>query len=113
MNARGWEYAARAAAIITQLSGLILQERANTASLTEARDEWLKLRTVWTGFSTDTSAVASPASTVLGDLVLRTGRLAFDDPTWTPSPAPTPPRRAIADIPRSRPPCTKQQMLSP
>ncbi len=98
MNARGWEYAARAAAIITQLSGLILQDIANTASLTGARDEWLKLRTVWTGFSTDTSVVASPASTVLGDLVLRTGRLAFDNPSWTPSAAPPPPRRAIADV---------------
>jgi hypothetical protein len=49
-----------------------------------ARAGWERLAAEWGGMTTETRFLASTSVTEASDLVLRLGRLARDDPAWTP-----------------------------
>ena len=117
-SSRSWRHHALASAITSHASELILRslaERARQldlspaigAQLTSAADAlsqaWPAFRAIarhWDTISTgahhgrDISPVAAEAD----DLVLRTGRLAYDNPRWTPDRADASPARDPADL---------------
>jgi hypothetical protein len=97
-TARAWQQAATSAGIISDLAGPVLRTlaqipdggtagelRAAARSLSVARDSWCELAAAWAGITTETSLVATRANTETSDLVLRIGRLALDNPQWTPA----------------------------
>lgn len=101
-SADTWQWPANAAAVTGHASALILRSLAShpsspenpldstllaTAAEAMARSwkAWRRVAAAWTGISTETSGRTAPIVTDIGDLVLRIGRLAWDDPNWTPA----------------------------
>jgi hypothetical protein len=98
-----WQWMAQAAAITSYLSELALRAAGTRAShlaissVTEAqlngaadlmadmRAAWSQVDQVWNTLITETRLLATPAMTDASDLLLRTGRLVWDDPQWTPA----------------------------
>jgi hypothetical protein len=113
VTADAWRWTATAAAVIGQagehlLRSLVCQPGrlpAHTAQLEQAADAlhqaalaWRQVAGQWAGVATEKRGQASPVVTEVGDLVLRMGRLAWDDPHWTPTrqhPAPAPTSAAL------------------
>jgi len=65
----------------------------------DAWPAWRAVATAWGAITTDTHGVRTPAVADASDLLLRLGRLAFDNPGWTPATRPTPPPRDLAELP--------------
>src|ERR1700722_8520734 len=102
MSGRAWERSAKAAAIYLHTAELVMRAltdgfgqdgprpmpgwRAQGAvsTLAAAREAWIRSASVWGDFTTETRSVSNPAVLEMGDLVIRMGRLAFDNPQWTP-----------------------------
>jgi len=117
-SSRSWRRHALASAITGHASELILRslaERARQldlspairAQLTSAADDlshtWPAFREIarhWDTISTGAhrGRDISPIASELDDLVLRTGRLAYDNPRWTPDRAGAGPARDPADL---------------
>jgi hypothetical protein len=53
--------------------------------LRPAQAAWQQIVVAWTDLATDTSQVATRSNAEASDLVLRMGRLAFDNPGWQPT----------------------------
>jgi hypothetical protein len=97
-----WRWTAIAAAVTGHASDLLLRSLAGhpgqlgglppdgmqlrTAAGAVARSwtAWRQVGVLWAGLTTETRGRSSPVVTEIGDLVLRMGRLAWDDPQWTP-----------------------------
>ena len=62
-------------------------------AFTPACAAWRQAASMWKVITTDTQATVTSATTELDDLVLRTGRLAFANPAWTPAARQRAPRR--------------------
>ncbi|MBV9449986.1 MAG: hypothetical protein JO345_29260 [Streptosporangiaceae bacterium] len=98
LTASAWEHAAKGAAITMDTAELTLRVLAKgitapvdsarilgaAETLTRARDAWLRAASTWTAITTETRFRVTPADTETSDLMLRMGRLAFDNPRWTP-----------------------------
>jgi hypothetical protein len=98
-----WRWTARAAAITTHASELLLRSLASHltrrpspllrgAQLTAAADAldtslaaWRGVGRAWTQLTTETRGQNAPVLADIGDLVLRTGRLTWNNPHWTPA----------------------------
>ena len=90
ISARTWQYAATAAAITTDIAGVLLHALADhrtdlrgvpTAdTLVAARDTWQNLASTLASVATDTPPALGPEATDLSDLVIRMGRLASGNP---------------------------------
>ncbi|MGH3155766.1 MAG: hypothetical protein ACRDNF_04190 [Streptosporangiaceae bacterium] len=99
-----WRWAATAAAATGHASDLILRSLASDAShlgnpphldgtqLQLAADAvaaswqaWRQVAASWADLTTERRGQTAPATIELSDLVLRIGRLAWDDPQWTPA----------------------------
>jgi len=107
----GWQWMAQAAAVTCHLSELALLSLATRASeladvpvsgsqldaaadsLTGMRTAWHHVGLLWDGIVTERRLLVNPAMTDASDLVLRLGRLVWDNPHWTPSRAQRAPRR--------------------
>jgi hypothetical protein len=99
----GWQWMAQAAAVTSHLSELLLRTLATRAGqlagppfspsqLTHAaelmagmRAAWHQAGGTWDTMITETRLLPTPAMTEASHLVLRLGRLAWDDPGWTPA----------------------------
>ncbi len=116
LTAESWRWTATGAAIICDLSQLLLgslAERAAlftgapavTAQLHAAADSaasscarWRAVRAAWQDITTDTRGLTAPAIPDTRDLIIRLGRLAFTEPRWTPVRARRAPPRDPADL---------------
>jgi hypothetical protein len=113
----GWQWMAQAAAITSHLSELALRSIATRAAelpaspvipehVSEAADHTVPMRAAWhrvdQGWDilvTETRQVMrTPVMTELSDLLLRMGRLVWDNAHWTPARADRVPRRLPADL---------------
>lgn len=99
-TAGAWRWTATAGAVTSHLSELILRSvadragqlglpgggeiRAAGAAMAAARAGWQRLAAEWGGMTTETRFLASTTVIEASDLVLRLGRMARDDPAWTP-----------------------------
>jgi hypothetical protein len=101
-TAAAWRSTAAAAAASGHASGLVLRSLARRAGrvghhpgvverLQEAAEAmqgawpaWRAVVTAWGQMTTETTGGRSRAVAEIGDLVVRLGRLAWDDPAWTP-----------------------------
>jgi hypothetical protein len=99
----GWQWMAQAAAVTSHLSELLLRALADrtgqladppfsAAQLTDAaglmagmRAAWNQADRLWDAMITETRLLPTPAMTEASNLVLRLGRLVWDDPGWTPA----------------------------
>jgi hypothetical protein len=101
-TADAWRWTAIAAAVTGHASGLVLQSlsghpgrlgglppdgmtlRAAAGAVAQSWTAWRQVGVLWAGLATEARGRSSPVVTEIGDLVLRMGRLAWDDPQWTP-----------------------------
>jgi hypothetical protein len=109
---------AQAAAVTTHLGELALRALAtragqlasppvSQAQLDDAADlmagmraAWHQVDRLWDVMITESRLLPTPAMTEASDLVLRMGRLVWDDPHWTPAhPRPAPMRTSAALAP--------------
>ena len=99
----GWQWMAQAAAVTSHLSELALQALAtraghlpgppvSEAQLRDAADfmvgmraAWHQVDRMWDVMITESRMLPTQAMTDASDLVLRMGRLVWDDPHWTPA----------------------------
>jgi hypothetical protein len=99
----GWQWMTQAAAVTSHLSELLLRALADraeqlpdppytAAQLMNAADlmagmraAWNQADRLWDAMITETRLLPTPAMTEASDLVLRLGRLVWDDPGWTPA----------------------------
>ena len=114
----GWQWMAQAAAVTTHLGELALRALAtradqlasppvSQAQLDDAADlmagmraAWHQVDRLWDVMITESRLLPTPAMTDASDLVLRMGRLVWDDPHWTPAhPRPAPMRTPAALAP--------------
>ena len=111
-----WRRDALAAAILGHTSELLLRSLASraghretdsaiTAGLDRAADAagqawpaWRAVAHVWDIVTTGASSAISPVTAELADLVLWTGRLAYDNPRWTPASGDASRLRGPADL---------------
>ncbi|MGH3157459.1 MAG: hypothetical protein ACRDNF_12895, partial [Streptosporangiaceae bacterium] len=115
-----WRWTATAAAVTGHASEILLrslashpgpdsdhpldrgQLQAAADAVAEAGSAWRRVAATWYGLATETRDHATPLTTELTDLVLRMGRLTWDDPYWRPTRAAGCPLRDPADLaPRS------------
>ena len=113
----GWQWMAQAAAITSHLGELALRALAARAAeipaspvipahVAEAADRTILMRAAWhqvdrswDDLVTESRQVMrTPVMTELSDLVLRIGRLVWDNPHWTPARADRAPPRPPADL---------------
>lgn len=99
----GWQWMAQGAAITCHLSELALRSlAARTEKLTELpvtpvqlhraadamtgmREAWQRVDLVWNTVITEHRLLSTPAMSEASDLLLRMGRLVWDNPQWTPA----------------------------
>jgi hypothetical protein len=107
----GWQWMAQAAVVTCHLSELTLRSLATRASeladtpvsgsqldeaadfMTGMRAAWQQVDRLWDGMITERRLLPTSAMTDASDLVLRLGRLVWDNPHWTPARAQRAPRR--------------------
>ena len=112
----GWQWMAQAAAVTSHLSELALHSLATRAGqltslpVTEARlhgaadsmivmrEAWQRVDLMWNAIITEQRLLPTPAMSEAGDLLLRMGRLVWDNPQWTPARAHRGPRREPAAL---------------
>ena len=110
----GWQWMAQAAAVTCHLSELALRSLVTRASeladvpvsgsqldeaanfMTGMHTAWQHVDRLWDGMVTEYRLLPTPAMTDASDLVLRLGRLVWDNPRWMPAHAQRAPRRPPA-----------------
>jgi hypothetical protein len=100
VSADAWRWTATASAVIGQAGEHLLRSLASNpgalpvhpgrleqaaGALREATSAWRQVADRWLGLATEARGQGSPVVTEVGDLVLRMGRLAWDNPHWTPT----------------------------
>jgi len=103
LTSGGWQWIAQAAAVTSHLSEMALRALAtragqlpgppiSEAQLSNAADfmigmraAWHQVDRLWDVMITETRMLPTQAMTDASDLVLRMGRLVWDDPHWTPA----------------------------
>jgi hypothetical protein len=102
-TAATWRWTARAIAVTGHASELALRSlaghrdqpgnlpggemlfQAAAEAIAQSWVAWRQVGVAWNGLTTETRGHVSPAVPEISDLVLRTGRLTWDDPQWTPA----------------------------
>jgi hypothetical protein len=116
LTAESWRWTATGAAIICDISHLMLTSLAHRASLFDdtlvvttqlraaadstatACTRWRAVRAAWQDITTETTGLTAAVIPDTRDLVVRLGRLAFNQPRWTPVRARRAPPRDPADL---------------
>jgi len=112
----GWQWMAQAAAVTSHLSELALRSlsiRAGQLSglpvtgaqlrdaadrMADMRAAWQQVDRTWDLLVTESRLLQTPAMTEASDLVLRLGRLVWDNPRWTPARSDRAPQRTPAAL---------------
>jgi len=108
VNADACRWIATASAITTQASQHLLHTHthhpthaqhlaAAAAALDQASQAWRQAAISWLPIATAARGTTSPATNDLTDLMLRLGRLAWNDPGWSPTSPPNSYRRPAED----------------
>jgi len=115
ISSESWQWMAEAASIISHLASQILatiggqdhirhqglptgQMHSASLATASAHAGWQQVAWAWDAVTTETSGLASPAIADMTDLVLRLGRITFDNPLWTPARMHRAPLRKAADL---------------
>jgi hypothetical protein len=113
VSADAWRWSATAAAVTGQAGEHLLRTLASqpgvlpehterlqraVGTLHQATQAWRQAAAQWLDLATEMRGLASPVVTEIGDLVLRMGRLAWDDPHWTPARHHPVPARTAASL---------------
>ena len=116
LTAESWRWTATGAAIICDISHLMLtslthraalfddtpavtaQLRAAADSTASACTRWREVRAAWQDITTETGGLTAAVIPDTRDLIVRLGRLAFNQPRWTPVRARRAPPRDPADL---------------
>jgi hypothetical protein len=103
LTSGGWQWMAQAAAVTSHLSELALrslavragqlaglavtEERLNDAAdaMIGMREAWQRVSLMWNTVITERRLLPTPAMSEASDLVLRMGRLVWDNSQWTPA----------------------------
>ena len=112
LTSGGWQWMAQAAAVTSHLSELALRSlaeragqlpapagdhspscRARLMALAGMRTAWQQVGVMWNTIITERRLLATLAMSEASDLLLRMGRLVWDNPQWTPARADRGPRR--------------------
>jgi hypothetical protein len=107
-----WRWTATAAAVTGHASEILLRslashpgpdgdlplDREQLQAAAEAGSAWRRVSATWYGLTTETRGHAMHLTTELTDLVLRMGRLTWDDPDWKPTRAARCPLRDPAHL---------------
>ena len=119
MTAESWRWTATGAAVICNLSELMLRSLADspglaagtpgtTAQVSDAGEavakasaSWREVAARWNLMTTETNGLTASGIADTGDLILRLGRLVFSDPGWRPVRARRAPLRDLADLART------------
>jgi hypothetical protein len=112
----GWQWMAQAAAVTSHLGEHALRSLAIRAGqlaglpvaatqlddaadgLAGMRTAWQRVDRAWDAIITESRLLQSPAMTEASDLVLRMGRLVWDNPHWTPARCDRAPQRTPAAL---------------
>lgn len=112
----GWQWTAQASVITSHLSEMALRTaglragqlpdpQVSHAQLSRLADlmagtraAWSQVDRAWDTMMTESRMLATPAMTDASDLLLRMGRLAWDDPQWTPDRSRRAPSRTPASL---------------
>ena len=112
----GWQWMAQAAAVTSHLGELALRALAvragqfsglpiSGAQLDDAADRMISMRTawqqvdrIWDVMTTESKLLQTPVMTEASDLVVRMGRLVWDNPHWTPARSERAPQRTPAAL---------------
>jgi len=112
----GWQWMAQAAAVTSHLSELALRSLATRAgqlpgvpvteaqlrdaadAMTGMRTAWQQVDLMWNTIITERRLLSTQAMSEASDLLLRMGRLVWDNPQWTPARADRGPRRDPAAL---------------
>lgn len=112
----GWQWMAQAAKVTSHLSEMALRALAtrtgqlasspvSEAQLSDAADlmvgtraAWHQVDGIWDMMITESRLLPAPVMTDASDLVLRMGRLVWDDPHWTPAHSRSAPPRSPAAL---------------
>ena len=101
-TAGAWRWTATAGAVTSHLTEAVLRSlaaragplglpegelHAAAAALAASQASWHQVTAAWGLITTETRFLATPAVTEASDLIVRLGRLACDDPAWTPAAA--------------------------
>jgi len=116
LTSGGWQWTARSAAITSHLGELALRSLAGRAAqltgvtvtrtqvestaeaLAGMRTAWQQVGVIWNLFITERRLRPTLAASEASDLLLRMGRLVWDNPQWTPARADRAPRRDPAAL---------------
>ena len=116
LTSGGWQWMAQAAAITShltelalcslaaragQLAGLAITEEhlhSSANSMIAMRHAWQRVDQMWDTVITERRLLPTPVMSEASDLLLRMGRLVWDNPQWTPARADRGPRRAPAAL---------------
>ena len=116
LTSGGWQRAAQSAAVTSHLSELALRSLADRAAqltsvtvtktqlvgtaeaLSGMRTAWQQVGGMWNLFITERRLQPTLAASEANDLLLRMGRLVWDNPQWTPARADRAPRRDPAAL---------------
>ena len=116
LTSGGWQWMAQAAAVTSHLSELALRslavrtgqlaglgitdERMDRAAdcMIGMREAWQRVDLMWNTIVTERRSLPTPAMSEAGELLLRMGRLVWDNPQWTPARAHRGPRRTPAAL---------------
>jgi hypothetical protein len=103
LTSGGWQWMAQAAAVTSHLGEMVLRSLATRTSalpnaathetqlraaadlVADMRATWQKVEHKWDAMMTESRLPQGTALTDASDLLLRVGRLAWDDPHWTPA----------------------------
>ena len=101
-TAGAWRWTATAGAVTSHLTEAVLRSlaaragplglpegdlHAAAAALAASQASWHQVTAAWGLITTETRFLATPAVTEASDLIVRLGRLACDNPAWTPAAA--------------------------
>jgi hypothetical protein len=116
LTSGGWQWMAQAAAITSHLTELALRSLAVRAgqlaglpvteeqlhksanSMIAMRQAWQRVDLMWNTVITERRLLPTQAMSEASDLLLRMGRLVWDNPQWTPARADRGPRRVPAAL---------------
>lgn len=116
MTAASWRWTATGAAVICDLSEILLTTLAQHPALpggtpalqsrlrdaaqaaADACTSWRQVAAAWNQMTTETRDLTAPAVTETSDLLIRLGRLTFTDPAWAPARSSNASLRAVTDL---------------
>jgi hypothetical protein len=118
INTESWQWMAAGGSITSHLAGLLLETISQpedpsssfplggqipdvTRFIADSHAGWKEAASAWDTVTTESYGLTAPAIDDMTDLILRLGRITFDNPRWTPDRAQQAPPRWLGNAARS------------